>query len=162
MTENRDQPAATRPAAPGRRRLLGFLLGSSLLASLASFFYPILKFVLPPETTEMDTDTVVAARADELAPNSGKIFRFGSKPGLLVRLSSGEYRALSATCTHLECTVQYRQREQDVWCACHNGVYDLQGRNRSGPPPRPLDAYDVHVRGDEVIVARHGHEHGRS
>lgn len=141
-------------AGRGRRRLLGFMLGSSVLASLASIFYPVLRFILPPPSGETDADTVVAAKADELAPNSGKIFRFGSSPGLLIRTPTGEYRALSATCTHLQCTVQYRPREHDIWCACHNGVYDLQGRNVSGPPPRPLEAYDVHVQGEDVVVAR--------
>jgi cytochrome b6-f complex iron-sulfur subunit len=43
---------------------------------------------------------------------------------------------------------------QRIWCACHNGVYDLSGKNVSGPPPRPLEAYDVHVRGDEIYVSR--------
>jgi Rieske Fe-S protein len=140
-------------ATPTRRRLLGFLLGSSVLASVASFLYPVLKFVLPPETGELDADTVVAAQVDELAPNQSKIFRFGNRPGLLIRLIDGEYRAFSAICTHLDCTVQYRDREHDVWCACHNGVYDLQGANVSGPPPRPLEQYDVHVRGEEIVVA---------
>ena len=95
---------------------------------------------------------------DELAPNAAKIFRFGNRPGLLVRLGDGRYRAFSAICTHLNCTVQFRAREHDVWCACHNGVYDLQGRNVSGPPPRPLEQYEVHVRGEEVVVARHPSE----
>lgn len=150
----RSQDGTPSSPAPGRRTLLGILLGSSVLASLASVFYPILNFVLPPKTTEIDTDTVVAANADELAPNSAKIFRFGRKPGILVRLPNGEYRAFSAVCTHLECTVQYRAREHDIWCACHNGVYDLHGRNVSGPPPRPLEHYDAHVRGDEIVVTR--------
>jgi len=140
--------------SPLRRRLLGWLLGSSVAASLASIFYPILKFVLPPASGELDSETAVAARADELGPNAAKIFRFGSRPGLLVRLPEGAYRAFSATCTHLNCTVQYRAREHDIWCACHNGIYDLRGRNVSGPPPRPLEEFDVHVRGEEVVVAR--------
>jgi Rieske Fe-S protein len=50
--------------------------------------------------------------------------------------------------------VQYRDDTHQVWCACHNGIYDLGGRNVSGPPPRPLETYDVHVRGDEIIVER--------
>jgi Rieske Fe-S protein len=89
-----------------------------------------------------------------LKPNSGKIFRFGSRPGLLILNSDGAYRALSATCTHLGCTVQYRPDLREIWCACHNGTYDLNGRNISGPPPRPLDLFDVHVRGDEIVVNR--------
>ncbi|MGH9812469.1 MAG: ubiquinol-cytochrome c reductase iron-sulfur subunit [Candidatus Acidiferrales bacterium] len=147
------RPANGGPGA-GRRRFLEVLLGSSLAASVVSVLYPILQFVLPPRAAELDADTVVAARVDELAPNSAKIFRFGNRPGLLVRSADGAYRAFSATCTHLDCTVQYRNRETDIWCACHNGVYDLQGRNVSGPPPRPLEAYDVHERGEEIVVAR--------
>ena len=61
---------------------------------------------------------------------------------------------MSATCTHLSCTVQYRADVQQVWCACHNGMYDLNGRNISGPPPRPLEAFDVNVKGNEIYVSR--------
>jgi Rieske Fe-S protein len=140
-------------APSGRRRLLGFLFGSGVVASLISFIYPILKFVFPPTLAEMDTDTV-AAEAGELAPGKAKIFRFGNRPALLIHLEDGSYRALSAVCTHLSCTVQYRPREQDIWCPCHNGVYNLQGGNVSGPPPRPLQQFDVHVRGKEIVVSR--------
>jgi cytochrome b6-f complex iron-sulfur subunit len=41
-----------------------------------------------------------------------------------------------------------------VWCACHNGCYDLSGKNISGPPPRGLESYDVHVRGQEIYVTK--------
>ncbi|HLX76921.1 MAG TPA: Rieske (2Fe-2S) protein [Terriglobales bacterium] len=141
-------------AAPGRRRFLGMLLGGGLFASAVSFFYPVLRYLVPPRVTDMGGDTVVAGKVGELRPNSGKIFRFGSRPGLLLLGADGQYRALSATCTHLSCTVQYRGDLRQVWCACHNGMYDLAGRNLSGPPPRPLEQYDVHVRGDEIIVSR--------
>ena len=73
---------------------------------------------------------------------------------MLVRLQDGTYRAFSAVCTHLNCTVQYRQRDHDVWCACHNAVYDIQGRIVSGPQPKPLEEYAVHTRGQEIVVSR--------
>ena len=130
------------------------LLGGGLFASAVSFFYPVLRYLVPPRVTDMGGDTVVAGKVGELRPNSGKIFRFGSRPGLLLLGADGQYRALSATCTHLSCTVQYRGDLRQVWCACHNGMYDLSGRNLSGPPPRPLEQYDVHVRGDEIVVSR--------
>ena len=141
-------------AAPGRRRFLGMLLGGGLFVSAVSFFYPVLRYLVPPRITDMGGDTVVAGKVGELRPNSGKIVRFGSRPGLLLLGADGQYRALSATCTHLSCTVQYRSDLREVWCACHNGMYDLSGRNLSGPPPRPLEQYDVHVRGDEIVVSR--------
>jgi len=50
--------------------------------------------------------------------------------------------------------VQYREEKQDIWCACHNGIYDLNGKNVSGPPPRPLELYRVNVKGDQIVVSK--------
>ena len=149
-------PRADIPQAPIplRRRLVEFLLGGGLLASAASFLYPLLRYVVPPASADIGSDPVVAGKVGDLKPNTGKIFRFGSRPGLLILTADREYRALSATCTHLDCTVQYRDDLRQIWCACHNGMYDLTGRNVSGPPPRPLESYEVHVQGDEIIVNR--------
>ncbi len=141
-------------APSARRRFLEFLLGGSVLASLASFLYPVLRYLVPPAPPDLGSDSVVAGRVGELKRNTGKIFRFGNRPALLVLTADGEYRAMSATCTHLNCTVQYRGELRQVWCACHNGFYDLNGRNIAGPPPRPLETYEVHLRGDEIIVNR--------
>ena len=97
---------------------------------------------------------VVAGKVQDLKPNSGKIVKFGNKPALLVRVNETDWKAFSAVCAHLNCTVQYQESSRQIWCACHNGTYDLAGRNVSGPPPRPLELFDVHVRGDEVVVRR--------
>jgi Rieske Fe-S protein len=139
---------------PERRRFVEAFLGASVAASLVSFLYPVLRYLIPPPSTELSSDTILAGKTGELKPNSGKVFRFGSRPGLLVLMSDGQYRALSAVCTHLGCTVQYRSDLHTIWCACHNGMYDLNGRNVSGPPPRPLETYDVFVKGDEIYVQR--------
>jgi cytochrome b6-f complex iron-sulfur subunit len=141
------------PSLP-RRRFAEVLLGAGFVATAIAFVYPVLRYLIPPKQSDLGSDSVIAGRVGELKPNSGKIFRFGSRPGLLIRTASGEYRAMSATCTHLSCTVQYRPDLHEVWCACHNGLYDLNGRNISGPPPRPLQAFDVQVRGDDIYVRR--------
>jgi len=148
--------ANDRRAAPvPRRRFVEALLGSGFLATAIAFLYPVWRYLVPPKVADLSSDSVVAAHVGDLKPNSGKIFRFGSRPGLLIRTADGQYRAMSATCTHLSCTVQYRPDLREVWCACHNGMYDLNGRNISGPPPRPLEAFEVQVRGDEIFVRRH-------
>jgi Rieske Fe-S protein len=121
---------------------------------LASVFYPVLRYLVPPELPEAPTTRALAAREGDLRPNQGRVFRFGSRAGLLVRLPDGNYRAFDGTCTHLNCTVQYRPDLQQIWCACHNGYYDLGGRNVAGPPPRPLDGWEVHVVNGEVVVTR--------
>jgi cytochrome b6-f complex iron-sulfur subunit len=137
-----------------RRRIAGFLLGGGLFASLASFVYPVLRYLIPPPVADLGGDAVVASKVSDLKPNSSKIFRFGTRPALLLMTADGEYRAISAVCTHLSCTVQYRNDLHQIWCACHNGLYDLNGRNISGPPPRPLEVFQVHVQGDEIVVTR--------
>jgi cytochrome b6-f complex iron-sulfur subunit len=139
---------------PTRRRVVELFLGSGLFASIASFVYPVLRYLVPPPVADLGGDEVIAAKVGDLKLNSAKIFRFGNRPGILLRVGEGEYRAFSATCTHLSCTVQYRADLHEIWCACHNGMYDLNGRNVSGPPPRPLENYRVHVRGEELVVSR--------
>ena len=145
---------ASEPRDGQRRHFINIFLGTGLLASAASFFYPVLRYLVPPKLPDTGGSAVLAAKVSELKPNAAKTFRFGSRPGLLVEIAPGEYRAMSATCTHLGCTVQYRPDLREIWCACHNGMYDLNGRNVSGPPPRPLEAFEVQVRGDDIFVRR--------
>ncbi len=132
------------------------VLGSGVLASIASFIYPAIRYIIPAAVAESTGHSVVAAKLGELKNNSGKIFNFGSQPALLVRTAGGEYRAFSALCTHMNCTVQYRADLREIWCACHNGMYDQGGRNVSGPPPRPLERFMVNVQGEDVVVTRNG------
>jgi cytochrome b6-f complex iron-sulfur subunit len=142
------------PASFSRRRFVDYLLGTSAFATLAAILYPIFRFMVPPEIVEAQQNSVVAAKTSEIPVNSGKIFKFGSKPGLLVRTQSGDLKAFSASCTHLDCIVQYDPNSKQIICACHNGAYDLTGKNVSGPPPRPLDEFIVKVTGDDITVTK--------
>jgi len=139
-----------------RREFVRLLLGGGFLAFLVSAFYPILRYLLPPAGTEGSVSNVVAAKVGELTPNSGKIFRFGDKPALLVLTDKGNYKAFSAVCTHLNCTVAYHPESKGIVCACHNGRYDLNGQVVSGPPPKPLPEFKVTQRGEEIIVSKEG------
>lgn len=137
-----------------RRYFVNGLLGSGIAATAVSILYPILKFVIPPEMAESAVMSVTVGRSDQIQPNSGAIFKFGDEPALLVRTAGGELRAFSARCTHLNCTVQYDQGAKEIVCACHGGQFDLNGKNVGGPPPKPLTAYSVNTRGDEIVVSR--------
>ena len=137
-----------------RRTFLDVVIAASGAALGAFVLYPIARYLVPPKAPEAATRRVVAAKQDEVPPGGFKIFPFGGEPGILIRGRDGGYRALSAVCTHLGCTVQLRPDGQSIWCACHNGLYDLEGRNVSGPPPRPLEAFVVHVVGGDVVVEK--------
>ena len=112
---------------------MGWLLGGGVTASIAAFVYPVLRFMAPPPIAEASVNEVTAGKVQDLKVNGGKIVKFGSRPALLVRLGESEWRAFSAVCTHLNCTVQYQESSRQIWCACHNGFYDLNGKVVSGP-----------------------------
>ena len=142
------------PSRDARRPVLEWILSGGVAASLASFFYPVIRFINPPHIAEAAVDEVLAGKVQDLKVRSGKLVKFGNKPALLVRVTETEWKAFSAVCTHLNCTVQYQESSSQIWCACHNGYYDLTGRAVSGPPPKALDEYTVRIRGDEVVISR--------
>lgn len=132
------------------------MLGGGFFASIVSFLYPAVRFLNPPEAPEAAVNETSAGKVSDLQPNSARIVKFGSKPVLLMRLGQSEWKAYSAVCTHLNCTVQFDDSRRQIWCACHNGFYDLNGQVMSGPPPRPLEQYTVHVREEEIVISRQG------
>jgi Rieske Fe-S protein len=138
-------------------------LSTSVAATLAVIAYPVVRFLRPrAATTSGATEVVAPYKVSDLRPDAaGKWpppFNFQGKPCLVVRTADGEVKAFNAICTHTDCTVEYRSDTGDIYCACHDGVYDLNGRNVSGPPPRPLEIYKVTLRGDagqeEILVSR--------
>lgn len=141
-----------------RRSFLDSLLGLGFVSTAVAVVYPVWRYLIPPVSAEPATDSVVAGRLAEFKPNTGAVVKFGTKPAILVRTSDGEFRAFTAVCTHLECTVQYKPETSQIWCACHNGLYDLSGQVISGPPPRPLEAFKVNLRGEpgqeDVVISR--------
>lgn len=137
----------------GRRKFLNWFLGTTAGAFLVSVTYPLSRYLIPPEVEESTARTVtLSLKPQEVKPNSGQIFRFGSQPAILLRTPGDELKAFSAVCTHLACIVQYRSDINHIWCACHNGHFDLNGKNIEGPPPKPLEEYVVNVRGDQIVV----------
>jgi len=142
-----------------RRDAINYLLGAGIAALGAATFYPIIRYMIPPKAAGAGTSSVSAAKVGELKPNEGKIFKFGDTPAILVLRPGGDpysadsYTAFTAVCTHLNCTVQYRTDLKEIWCACHNGHFDLNGKVLSGPPPSPLTQYRVAIKGDDIFVS---------
>jgi Rieske Fe-S protein len=137
-----------------RRDFLSWILGLGFLGWLAAVLYPIYSYLNPPKAPEVDVSNLAIAKVSEIPDNSSKIFKMGNKPGILIRTADGQFKAFSAVCTHLDCTVQYKPDEKLIWCACHNGRYDLSGKNISGPPPAPLTPFKVTVQKDEIFVSK--------
>lgn len=138
----------------GRREFLKYLLSGGLTGFCIAVLYPLFSYLKPPEQSEVAVTSVSAGKISEIEKESGKIIRFGNKPVLLIRTAEDKLLAFDAVCTHLDCTVQYKKEMGVIWCACHNGKYDLTGRNISGPPPRPLQPYRVIQKGEEIYISK--------
>ena len=146
---------ALLPHDSTRRNFLNWFLGTTAGAFAISVLYPVSRYLIPPQVEESTSRTVtLSIKPQEVKPNSGQIFRFGSQAAILVKTPAGELKAFSAACTHLACIVQYRSDINHIWCACHNGHFDLNGKNIEGPPPRPLEEYTVNVRTDQIVVSK--------
>lgn len=137
-----------------RRNFMNYLFGGGLVGTIVSFLYPVVRFLIPPPQAEVVVNTVEAAKVGDLAPDSYKIFKFGNSPGILINTPDGELKAFTAICTHLACTVRYDSDSETIHCPCHNGRFDLAGNVLSGPPPAPLEQYDVQIFGESILVSK--------
>ena len=144
----------TNSIAKTKRDFLKYIFGGGIIALISSVLYPIFSYLKPPKQREVEVKNVKVGKLSEIENDSGQIIRFGNKPVIVVQTSNGDVRAFAATCTHLDCTVQFKKELGVIWCACHNGKYDLNGRNISGPPPKPLDEFRVIIKNEEVFVSK--------
>ena len=141
-----------------RRQLItGFITGA--LASLAAYtFYPVAGFLFHKKKIPLPKAVTMAmAEVEKLAPNSAVYFKYGRLPGVLLKTEAGELRAFSAKCTHLDCIVQYKPDTKQFFCACHEGYFNDTGINTAGPPPRPLDVFELKEEGGKLVLSFQEH-----
>ena len=154
------KPAAPREADEGltRQTFVRVALGGATMVYAAALGYPIYRYLASPvekAQSEAAVTEVTLKDAQKLPTGSALMFKFGSKPAMLIHHADGNWTALNAVCTHLGCTVQYQPDQQRIFCACHGGIYDPKtGANVSGPPPKPLRRYEVKLSETAVVVAR--------
>src|SRR5690349_669820 len=69
----------------------------------------------------------------------------------VVRNTEGIF-VISAVCTHLGCTPDWKPSENKFKCPCHGSGYDSEGINFEGPAPRPMDRAKVDLAPDGQII----------
>ena len=58
-------------------------------------------------------------------------------------------RAISRTCTHLGCRVNFLEDKQLIECPCHQSRFTPEGRLISGPAKKDLQTFPVEIHRDE-------------
>jgi cytochrome b6-f complex iron-sulfur subunit len=106
----------------------------------ATAFFPLIAEDEVPRAGVKRAELTYAVSGRE---RKARVFLVSSPEGLT---------ALSATCSHLGCLVNYRKDRREFLCPCHGGRYDLSGKNIAGPPPAPLTRFPVKVEMGVVLV----------
>jgi Rieske Fe-S protein len=85
---------------------------------------------------------------------AARVIRFGDEKVIVSRTKDGSFHAVSAECTHLGCSVRFVNdgRSGEFACNCHESRFDLDGKNLTGPAPRPLKHYEIRLRGADLIL----------
>jgi Rieske Fe-S protein len=91
------------------------------------------------------------AKTSEIPVGGGKVF--GSDGVVVTQLKAGDFKAFSATCTHMQCTVA-NVSGGTINCGCHGSKYSAEdGSVKNGPATQPLAAKQVTVQGDTIVVS---------
>ncbi len=94
-----------------------------------------------------------AATKSEISPGNMKTVSLSGRD-ILVSNIDGEYYAIGALCTHLQCDLGTGYiKDKTVICPCHGTVFDLTSGKVLAPPAEiPEPTYEVKVEGGDVYV----------
>lgn len=90
-------------------------------------------------------------KAENFKPGSVTPFRNGRF--YLVRYPDGGFLALSLTCTHLGCSINYESAKNEFICPCHSSMFDIYGDVINPPAPRTLDMLPIQIINGNLQVA---------
>jgi cytochrome b6-f complex iron-sulfur subunit len=138
-----------------RRRLITYLLGFSVVATLGGVLTPIIGYLWPPSRASGGgSGRVQVGTAADFPAGQGKVVPVNDKPAIVVNTAQGGIKAFSAICTHLGCIVEWDQSRQVILCPCHDGRFNpVNGAVISGPPPSPLLQLALTVEDEAVYVS---------
>ena len=95
--------------------------------------------------------------AVDAVPIGGSVFFTypdANNPCVLVRISDAAFVAYNQQCTHLMCPVEPQPEQNQLYCPCHHGVFDLTtGNPTAGPPPRPLTRIHLEFRNGHIYAS---------
>jgi len=98
----------------------------------------------------LDDAELEAGSLEQLETHGFLQVEFNGNIVRIIRQASGNLLALDLTCTHKQCTVEYKPDRKEYVCPCHKGRYDTEGRVLAGKPPAPLRRLRAEVRQGKV------------
>jgi len=133
-----------------RRNFLAWAWSALLVGLFGQGLTALFYFFKPRVESGAFGGEVIAGNLEEFAPGTVSYVQKGRV--YISRLEDGGVLALWQKCTHLGCTVPWRQDLDEFHCPCHSSLFDRHGVVLGGPAPRPLDFFPVHVEDGKLIV----------
>ena len=122
---------------------------ASVLGFLGVNFVMFLRFFLPRALYEPKTSFRIGYPSDF---GFGVDTKFQNQYRIWVVRNTEGIFVISAICTHLGCTPDWKPSENKFKCPCHGSGYDPEGVNFEGPAPRPMDRAHVELDPEGQIV----------
>lgn len=134
-----------------RRDFLSWVIQGGIFTTLAGMVFPALVYLWPVTKRGPAAGMETVGRADDIPMWGAKKVILGGSAVLVMKTPNG-FKAFSAICTHLGCLVEWDDKKHEIICPCHAGLFDMEGKVVSGPPPRPLPAHAVTVVDGKIMV----------
>ena len=148
-----------------RRRFMGVATAAIGGLIAAAMTIPAVAYIVGPALKrDTDEDWIRLGSASKVELGTPTLFKakierqtgwIVSETELTIYVLTDDGRnfvAMSNTCTHLGCRVRWIEDQQQFFCPCHNAAFAKDGSVLNGPPPRPLDQYEVKVEDDQLFV----------
>lgn len=138
----------TEQHAIERRGFLALVAGwIAVLVAFASSAVAGVRFLIPNVLYE-PSRRFRLGRPDEFPEGS----TFLEDLRVFVLRKGNSFRALSAVCTHLGCTVNRAADGRSYFCPCHGSHFDEAGAVTGGPAPKALSWHDLSVTKDGRLL----------
>ncbi len=135
----------------GRRRFLSqAVMGFGILFGIGTLGFRFFQFLLPSRRPKQ-AQTVLIGAESKIPLGEAVPMELGGHKILVLKTEEG-LAAFSRRCTDLGCLVSWNRERQQFVCPCHQGTFDKTGLNIAGPPPRPLDRFEIVRRGEQLYV----------
>jgi glycine/D-amino acid oxidase-like deaminating enzyme/nitrite reductase/ring-hydroxylating ferredoxin subunit len=80
---------------------------------------------------------------DAIEPGDGAVLEIDGRKAAVYRDDAGALHAVSATCTHMGCLVEWNAAERTWDCPCHGSRFTSDGAVLHGPAATPLEPVDT-------------------
>ena len=134
-----------------RRRFLSqAVMGFGVVFGMGLLGLRFLQFLMP-HRMQRQTEAVLIGTESRIPLGEAVPMDLGGQKILVLKTEDG-VAVFSRRCTDLGCLVSWNKERQQFVCPCHQGTFDKNGKNISGPPPRPLDRMELVRRGEQLYV----------